>query len=100
MKFSSPFLLFAMTNAMMNSAVRAATDFNYEFTIDPNKLQASNSIITFTEDSKGSIEFCARVETVVDDLNNEEVIVSFKKTNFNVNFDLSNASFTGIVALF
>ena len=96
MKFSSPFLLFAMTNAMMNSAVRAATDFNYEFTIDPNKLQASNSIITFTEDSKGSIEFCARVETVVDDLNNEEVIVSFKETNFNVSFDLSNTTFSGL----
>lgn len=97
MKFSSPFLLFAMTNAMMNSAVRAAQDFSYEFTIDPNKLEASNSnIISFTEASKGSIAFCARVETVVDDLNNNEVIVSFKETNYNVTFDLSNTTFSGL----
>ena len=90
--------LFSVLNMAINFAVCAAADFNYQFSIDPDLIDGTNNIITFTDESKGSIEFCARVETVVDDLNNEEVIVSFKKTNFNVNFDLSNASFTGIVA--
>ena len=96
MKFSSPFFLLAILNTTTYSAVRAAANFNYQFSIDPNLIDGNNAIVTFTENSKGSIEFCARVETVVDDLNNEEVIVSFKETNFNVNFDLSNVSFNGL----
>ena len=75
---------------------QTARSFDYDIKINTTEIGKSN-LVTFdnstvgTGDSKGSINFCTRVVTTY---TGKSFDVSFRETNFQMNFDLTNNDFT------
>lgn len=77
-----------------NSSMKS---FSYDININVTEIDSSSLVIidnstAGTGDSKGTMVFCTRVVTVY---TGKSFDVTFRETNFEMNFDLTNNNFTG-----
>ena len=79
----------------MNFAVGQTNDFDYQIELDPGLIEKS-VIVNYGNNgtSSGTISFCALVETTI--LDDKTLTTVNQRTNFNIDFDLTNNSFSGL----
>jgi len=69
--------------------------YSYVVAVDFSKILSSNNVnLENAEKSRGSVQFCAQVSTK---LNDDDLIITSKKTNVSLKFDLTSVELTEVV---
>ena len=96
MKASISFIALVLAYGATSSIVHAQDTFAYQIAVDEVVVNGNSDIIHWdTSDpssgqSKGTVKFCARVETFMDGLGNTEVATATEEFKIEIPFDLTN----------